>query len=147
MQYADAAVRGDFEFKCDLTSIVCTSKLASSNTLVDWKRQYSTDIKFVDGGDMTKDKIYEELVLLHGMSSEDMCDIKSLQGKRLPAKPSSKRTDLAGMLVAARQEYQQSQPPPAMPSGGGTSGGARLLQGGKFAMTHWQLRNHLESFA
>jgi hypothetical protein len=140
-EYADAAIRGDYNFMGDISAVTSTAKKAASNELDRWKRQHSTDNFFINSSAMTKDVIYAELQVIR----DNVPDMECFNGEgfKMPSKASTTKPVLAALLCLAREEFQSIMPPPQEPTGDIAKRQAEQVAAEGFSMNHWQMKNLL----
>lgn len=134
-KYADAAVAGDYQFRCDISDIQAVAKTVRVSALKEWQKEFSSDAAVITAA-MTKDSITNHLLMLKGLN------VECLQGKGALPKKSANKQQLVQALSTARQAYHVSVAPPAQPQQ--EAAGAdfeQLGDGEKLCMAHWQMQN------
>ena len=136
-KYADAAVAGDYKFKCDISDIQAVAKTVLVSALKEWQKEFSTDSGEISSL-MTKDSIYNHLLILKGL------EVECLQGPGALPKKSVKKTVLADALARARKAYHVSNAPPPRPLEEAADADYESMGAGeKLCMAHWQMQNLL----
>ena len=136
-KYAEAAVAGDYKFKCDISDIQAVAKAVRVSAVKEWQKEFSSDTAVI-AAQMTKDSIYNHLLMLKGLN------VECLQGPGALPKKSANKQRLVQVLATARQAYHASVAPPAQPQE--EAAGAdfeQLGDGEKLCMAHWQMQNLL----
>jgi hypothetical protein len=136
-KYADAAVAGDYKFKCDISDIQAVAKIVRISALKEWQKEFSSEPAVI-AAQMTKDSIYNHLLMLKGLN------VECLQGQGALPKKSANKQQLVQVLATARRAYHASVAPPAQPQQEAADADFdQLGDGEKLCMAHWQMQNLL----